>query len=147
MRQLKDFIWYGGDYNPDQWPEEIWEEDMDNWEMDENILDEEFTPILEDHVSTILEVLNNRTWTGRIIATDNNTIRINGGEDIGITKDHVFEVFGKGESIRSVSGKDYYFRGPKVGEIKPHNVMEDYSTAIPLTGEQFQIGQLIRLKN
>lgn len=21
-------IWYGGDYNPDQWPEEIWQEDM-----------------------------------------------------------------------------------------------------------------------
>ena len=22
------YIWYGGDYNPDQWPEEIWKEDM-----------------------------------------------------------------------------------------------------------------------
>lgn len=22
------YIWYGGDYNPDQWPEKIWEEDM-----------------------------------------------------------------------------------------------------------------------
>ena len=21
-------IWYGGDYNPDQWPKEIWDEDM-----------------------------------------------------------------------------------------------------------------------
>ena len=21
-------IWYGGDYNPDQWPKEIWHEDM-----------------------------------------------------------------------------------------------------------------------
>lgn len=21
-------IYYGGDYNPDQWPEEIWQEDM-----------------------------------------------------------------------------------------------------------------------
>ena len=21
-------IWYGGDYNPDQWPEETWQEDM-----------------------------------------------------------------------------------------------------------------------
>ncbi|WP_313558855.1 beta-galactosidase, partial [Ruminiclostridium cellobioparum] len=21
-------VMYGGDYNPDQWPEEIWEEDM-----------------------------------------------------------------------------------------------------------------------
>ena len=21
------YIYYGGDYNPDQWPEEIWEED------------------------------------------------------------------------------------------------------------------------
>jgi beta-galactosidase len=22
------FIWYGGDYNPDQWPEEVWQEDV-----------------------------------------------------------------------------------------------------------------------
>ena len=21
-------IWYGGDYNPDQWPEEVWHEDI-----------------------------------------------------------------------------------------------------------------------
>ena len=21
-------IWYGGDYNPDQWPKETWQEDM-----------------------------------------------------------------------------------------------------------------------
>lgn len=21
-------IWYGGDYNPDQWPEEVWDEDV-----------------------------------------------------------------------------------------------------------------------
>ena len=21
-------IWYGGDYNPDQWPEEVWKEDV-----------------------------------------------------------------------------------------------------------------------
>lgn len=27
--RIKDQIWYGGDYNPDQWPQEIWEEDMD----------------------------------------------------------------------------------------------------------------------
>ena len=22
-------IWYGGDYNPDQWPEEVWDEDIE----------------------------------------------------------------------------------------------------------------------
>lgn len=24
----KPRIWYGGDYNPDQWPEEVWDEDV-----------------------------------------------------------------------------------------------------------------------
>lgn len=24
-------IWYGGDYNPDQWPEEVWDEDVRLW--------------------------------------------------------------------------------------------------------------------
>ena len=26
--RLPDQIWFGGDYNPEQWPEEIWEEDV-----------------------------------------------------------------------------------------------------------------------
>ncbi|MDN6025954.1 beta-galactosidase, partial [Bifidobacterium mongoliense] len=21
-------LWFGGDYNPDQWPEEVWDEDV-----------------------------------------------------------------------------------------------------------------------
>ena len=26
--QQAPHIWYGGDYNPDQWPEEVWDEDV-----------------------------------------------------------------------------------------------------------------------
>lgn len=28
MTQLKTFFLYGGDYNPDQWPEDTWSEDI-----------------------------------------------------------------------------------------------------------------------
>lgn len=28
LKNQTERIWYGGDYNPDQWPEEVWDEDV-----------------------------------------------------------------------------------------------------------------------
>ena len=28
MRRYAESVWYGGDYNPDQWPEEVWDDDI-----------------------------------------------------------------------------------------------------------------------
>ncbi|MBW1912210.1 MAG: hypothetical protein JRI43_03360, partial [Deltaproteobacteria bacterium] len=75
------------------------------------------------------------------------TIIISAGEDVGLSAERVFEVFGRGDSIRSASGRSLYLLGPKLGEIKTVKVMESYSSAVPLAGEQFRPGQVIKLKN
>jgi hypothetical protein len=135
--------------------EDIWEGEEEQKEIDDEILNEvdidEFnkaiSQILEDQASAVTRVLSDQPWSGRILSADGKTIIINAGADVGLTQGRVFEVFGRGESIRSASKRPLYLSGPKLGEIKTVNVMEDYSSAIPLTGGQFEAGQVIRVKN
>ncbi len=123
-------------------------EDQDEtWEVDYNILDEELSSILEDQSSGVSEALDSIPWTGKIKLTDNNNVIINGGEDVGITKGSVFEVFRKSEPIQSLNGKEYFFLGAKQGEIRAEEVRSEYTIAVPLDNEILEHGQLVRLKS
>ena len=115
-------------------------------EIDDETLREELSSILKDLSSAVLDTLNDQYWSGRLEMTSEGYIKINGGEDIGIKDGSVFEVYGKKDSIRSVSGKSYYFLGPKDGEIRVEKTMEDYSLAVPLDNKHFENGQIVRLK-
>ena len=61
-------------------------------------------------------------------------------------ENRIFEVFGKGDSIRSASGRPLFVLGPKIGELQTVKVMETYSEAKPLTDGPFRAGQIIRVK-
>jgi hypothetical protein len=117
-----------------------------NWDIDDEKLDKEFVSILDDLSSDLLNALNRLPWSGRIELAGSGTIKVNGGSDIGITEGSIFEVFGKREEIRSVSGKSYYLLGPKDGEIRIEKVSDSYSMAVPLNDKQFVNGQIVRLK-
>ncbi len=71
---------------------------------------------------------------------------INGGKDIGVTEGSIFEVFDKGEPIQSINGKDYFYLGMKVAEVRAEEVMQKYTLAAPLNNERLIDGQLVRLK-
>jgi len=118
----------------------------DTWEVDYQILDKEVSSILKTHSSAVSDELDDKPWTGKIILADNKTVMINGGQDIGVTQGSVFEVFSKSESIQSLSGKDYFFLGPKTGEIIAQEVMQKYTLAVSINDGTFEDGQLIRLK-
>jgi hypothetical protein len=126
--------------------EEDTDENEDTWEIDYEILDEELQPMLKRHSSEVSDTLSVQPWTGRIMLVDNRLVKINGGEDVGVTLGSIFEVFGKEETITSLSGRDYFYLGPKVGEIKTEEVMQEYSLAVPLNDEILEEGQLVRLK-
>lgn len=125
--------------------DEVWDEDTDNWELDEEIVVEKSIPLLEDHASAIHKVLKGKPWTGRITLIEGTEITINAGQEIGITKGMTFEVFGKGDPIRAFNGNEYFTRGPKSGEVRISLVKQDYSKATPLSGDQLDVGQTIRL--
>lgn len=114
-------------------------------EIDDERLSEELSSILKQQASAIITGLKEHPWSGRILSASDEII-INAGKDVGINKDSVFNVFGKGEPIRSVSGRPIYLLGPKVGEIKTVKVMDSHSSTVPLTNGSFKAGQIIRLK-
>ena len=118
----------------------------DRWKVDNEILDEEVSSILKTHSSKISDALDAQPWTGKIKLADDKTVMINGGKDIGVTEGSIFEVFDKGEPIQSLSGKDYFFLGPKAAEIRAEEVMQEYTLAAPLNNERLEDGQLVRLK-
>lgn len=116
------------------------------WKTDYNMVEEKLIPMIEDFSSLISDELIKYPWQGRISITGDKKIRINGGSDIGIVEGNVFEVFGKGEPIQSLSGREYFIVGQKVGEIKITNVSDKYSDGVPLNNGQFEEGQIVKIK-
>ena len=123
-----------------------WEAER-KYEIDETKLEEELLEILEDQASTIKDELEEQSWRGKIMSVDGETIMINAGRDIALSNGCMFQVFSKGEKIRSLDGKEFYLLGPKVGEIKTINVMDSQASAVPVNGGPFRPGQIITLIN
>lgn len=115
-------------------------------EIDNTRLDKALSSILDDLAQNTSDTLGLKPWIGRLSITQDATLRINGGRNIGVLKGSLFEVFGEGEPIRNLKGEEQFTFGPKVGEIKTVEVMPDYSIAVPLSGESFKHGQVIRIK-
>jgi hypothetical protein len=122
-----------------------WEEG--NPKIDETELEEELSDILEDQASKIRDELEDQPWRGKIMSVDGETVVINAGRDMGVTNGNEFQVFSKGERIRSVSGKYFYLLGPKVGEIKTVEAMDSHTKAATVTGGPFKPGQIITIKD
>ncbi|MBW1913488.1 MAG: hypothetical protein JRI86_00980 [Deltaproteobacteria bacterium] len=116
------------------------------WKPDDRLFFKFASYILEDQAVEVLDVSRDKPWTGRIVGVNDNMIEINGGQDIGLIPGGIFEVYGMGESITSADGKEYFFRGPKIGEIITEKNMADSSISIPLTGSQFKVGQIVKYK-
>jgi hypothetical protein len=116
-------------------------------EIDEGKLEEELSDILEDQASTIRDELEEHPWRGKIMSVDGETLMINAGSDIGLSNGSVFQVYSKGERIRSLEGKYFYLLGPKVGEIKTVNVLDSQASAVPVEGGPFRPGQIITIKD
>lgn len=113
--------------------------------VDESKLEEELSDILEDQASTIRDELEEQPWRGKIMSVDGETIMINAGRDIGLSDGSMFQVYSKGERIRSLSGKYFYLLTSKVGEIKTVKVMDSQASTVPVNGGSFRAGQIITL--
>jgi hypothetical protein len=122
-------------------------EGSDNrWDVDYPILEKKALSMLKDYSSEIKDKLDSQNWTGRIMLLQDKTAIISGGKDIGITQGSIFEVFDKGAPIGSLEGKDYFYLGPKVAEVRAKEIMESYSIVAPVNSERLVEGQLVRLK-
>ena len=102
---------------------------------------------LEAGLLKVADALEDHPWSGRILSADEEGVMISAGNDIGVKAESVFEVFARGEAIRSASGRSLFLLGPKVGEVKTVQIMESYAAAVPLGEARFNAGQVIRIKD
>jgi len=107
---------------------------------------ESFDEILEEQAETIADSLREKAWAGRVLSAEPERIMINAGRDVGLNEGRVFEVYSRGDAIRSVTGRSLFLLGAKVGEIRTVKVLDRYSSAVPVDGEMFRAGQVIREK-
>ena len=102
--------------------------------------------ILERQASTVTENLWNAPWSGKILAVENGTIKISAGKEVGLIRGHRLEVFARGESIPSISGRSFEIPGKKIGEIEADAITDKDALAVPVEGGPFSAGQVIKLK-
>lgn len=115
-------------------------------QLDEKVFHRTLSRILERQAAVVQSAMRNLPWTGRILSSDGNKIVISAGKRVGVSPDRVFEVFGRGDQVRSASGKSIYLLGPKVGEVRTVEVSEDSAAVKPVTEAQYNVGQIIRAK-
>jgi len=108
--------------------------------------EEALSEIFENQADAIVEKLREQSWAGRVLSAGPDKVIINAGRDVGLSEGSIFEVFSRGDSIRTASGRSLYLLGSKVGEIQAVKVMDRYSSAVPLNGASLEAGQVIREK-
>ena len=102
--------------------------------------------ILKRQAEAVAKSLTQHPWTGKILAVDNNTIKISAGKDLGVYTGQLLTVFAKGESVQSRTGKSIGLLGKKIGKIKVTSVMQKQSLAEPVANSVFLPGQIIRFR-
>ena len=113
--------------------------------MDE-IMSKAMPDLIKRQVSSVKQGLLKEPWNGRIMDVGKDALTINAGRDVGLRIGHRFEVFALGEPIPAKGGRSYHLLGKKIGQIAAKTVMKNTALAVPLTGGDFQPGQIIRFK-
>lgn len=116
------------------------------WDGDYRLMERSVASMIKGFSSELTDILVQIPWQGRTSLISDNIIRINGGRDIGVSEGSVFEVFEKGKAVRSMTGREYFITGQKIGEIRITRVSENYSEGAPLTGGNFEDGLTVRIK-
>ena len=94
----------------------------------------------------ICEGFAEEPWKGFITSSSDNTFTIAAGEDVGLARGDVLEVFGMGEPIKGQGDQVYLVSGPKLGEIKVTNVQRDLAEAVGLFGHDLKNSCCVKMK-
>jgi hypothetical protein len=86
-------------------------------------------------------------WKGYIIDVAGDVITLSAGEDVGLAKGDVLDVFGMSGTIEGQEGQIYLLSGPKIGELEITEVRENKAEARGLEGSDFQKSSHVQLKD
>lgn len=101
------------------------------------------TPVISKR---ICELLSDKQWKGYITSVSGDTYTLTAGNDVGLAKGDVLEVFGAGEPIKGQAGQFYLVSGPKIGELKVTKLYANRAEAIRVNGKELQKSSHVKLK-
>ena len=126
-------------------PEEA--EKDDNTETKKRALKKGLPRILKKAAKAARLALNKEVWTGSIVSIEGEKIIINAGSDLELKPGMILEVFCEGQYITSFNDQTYQLPGNKVGEVKIVSLETRHSYAVPINGDGFKVGQIVRVKD
>lgn len=95
----------------------------DKWAPDNNMLQDKFLDMTEELCSRAIEKLRKIPWQSEPVAEGNNYV-IRSGRDVGVNENTLFELFKKGDPVKSSASDQYYLLGEKIGETGVKSVAE-----------------------
>jgi len=96
----------------------------DKWVPDSNLLQDKISDLTEELCSRAIDILRKVPWQSEPVVDGENYV-IRSGRDIGINENTVFEMFKKGEPVKSGAGDQFFLLGEKIGETRVKSFAED----------------------
>ncbi len=117
--------------------------DMGKSEVLNQVFTKTMPRLLERQASAVIQNLEKRPWTGRILEIRNGTLKISAGRDVGLVPGLMFTVHEHGEAIVCRTGITVDVPGREVGRIRISSVSDSHAMAEPEEGGPFLPGQEI----
>lgn len=126
---------------------EINPDDTVEWKPDMNLIEKGIDSVIEELSDLVSEKLAEYPWQSRVHKSESDSIVIKAGHDIGIDNNTVFELYSRGESIKSFTGDEYSILGNKLGEARVKSVSRDRTVlGISPGSDVFKNAEVIRVK-
>ena len=119
--------------------------DREKWTPDYSMFKNDISSMTKKLCSSVIEKLRKQTWQSRVSVDEGNLV-INAGKTIGINENTVFEIFKKGDLIKSYTEGEYYTFGEKIGETGVMSISEDRTVLIANTNGDFKDAAFARVK-
>jgi hypothetical protein len=126
------------------------EEDVDKIRKGEisavNSVEKAINEIIEQMGNNIYKSIMQQPWKAFVNSVSENSLILSCGSRAGLSIGRVLQVYGPNQKIQGNEGQYFLLPGKKIGTIKITNVTLDNSEAIGITGNGFQIDNVIRTK-
>jgi curli biogenesis system outer membrane secretion channel CsgG len=102
---------------------------------------------LDVAVDKIVKKLEDQPWSARVADwdVDSKEITLNAGSDLGVQVGDVFEVYKVGRTIKDPeTGEVLGVRTTKSGRLKVTEVEKKLAIAVPVEGDTFNVGDIVR---
>ena len=119
--------------------------DKDQWSPYYDLIRDKFSSMTKKLCSSSSDKLRKIPWQSKI-RKDGGRFIINGGKDIGVTEDTVFELYKQGDPVDALGNTKYEIFGAKIGETRVRYLSENQTVLDVKTDEEYKEAAYVRVK-